>query len=142
MEERDIEIVISSELLSLELSRDFVAIPEAGGVVIFEGLVRNHTKGKEVIRLEFESYEKMAISELRKIVQAADLKFEIHRVSIQHRVGVCEIGDTPVIIAVSSSHRKAAFEACEFIIDQLKQTVPIWKKEFFIDGETWVTAHP
>lgn len=142
MEERDIQITISTQALGLDLSRDFVSVPEAGGVVIFEGLVRNHTQGKEVIRLEFESYEKMAISEMRKIVAAANLKFSIHRVSIQHRVGVCEIGDTPVIIAVSSSHRKAAFEACEFIIDQLKQTVPIWKKEFFIDGESWVSAHP
>lgn len=141
MEEK-IQILLSSSGLDVNLSRSFVSIPEAGGVVIFEGLVRNHTRGKEVLRLEFEAYESMAISELQKIAAEAFSRFDLHRISIQHRVGVLGVGELPVVIAVSASHRKSAFESCEYVIDRLKETVPIWKKEIFSDGEEWVSAHP
>lgn len=119
-----------------------VLTAEAGGTVVFIGTVRNKTQGKAVIRLEFEAYEKMALSEMRKIAQQAIDKFAVLKIAMHHAVGAVEIGGVAVVIAVSAPHRGAAFEACEYCIDTLKQTVPIWKKEVFEDGEVWVSAHP
>ncbi len=109
---------------------------------MFIGTVRNTTKGKAVVRLEFEAYESMALKEMQKIADKAHANWKLQRVLIHHRTGVLHIGEIPVIIDVSSAHRAAAFEACRFIIDTLKETVPIWKKEIFEDGEDWVAAHP
>ena len=109
---------------------------------MFIGTVRNVTKGKAVIRLEFESYEPMALAEMEKIVKQAFEKWPVQKALIHHRTGVLPVGEVPVIIAVSAAHRAAAFDACRYIIDTLKQTVPIWKKEIFEDGEVWVAAHP
>jgi molybdopterin synthase catalytic subunit len=116
--------------------------PESGGIDVFIGTVRNATKGKAVIRLEFEAYEPMALAEMEKIVKQAFEKWPVQKTLIHHRTGVLHIGEVPVIIAVSAAHRAAAFDACRYIIDTLKQTVPIWKKEVFEDGEVWVAAHP
>lgn len=113
-----------------------------GGTVLFVGTVRDNTKGREVIRLEFEAYEPMAISEMRKIAERAARQWPVKRIAIHHRVGNLGIGDIAVIIGVSTPHRGEAFAACQFAIDTLKQTVPIWKKEIFADGEVWVAAHP
>ena len=109
---------------------------------MFIGTVRDATKGKPVVRLEFEAYVPMALSEMRKLAEQATAKWPLHKVLLHHRTGVLPIGDVPVVIAVSAAHRAAAFEACRFLIDTLKQTVPIWKKEIFEDGEVWVAAHP
>lgn len=138
----NISILVSQEALSLEFCSNFVKTDESGGIVVFEGTVRNHTKNKEVLKLDFEAYEPMAQNEMLKIAERAAEKWPIHKIAIHHRHGSLGIGETPVIIAVSTSHRGAAFEACEFCIDELKLTVPIWKKEFFSDGEVWVAAHP
>ena len=119
-----------------------VSHPGAGGIVVFVGAVRNATKGKTVMRLEFEAYAPMALKEMRKIAEAARDRWNALGVVIHHRVGVLDIGELPVVIAVSTPHRQAAFEACQFCIDTLKETVPIWKKEVFADGEVWVAAHP
>ena len=116
--------------------------PESGGIDVFIGTIRNVTKGKKVIKLEFEAYEPMAIAEMEKIAKQAFEKWPVQKVLIHHRTGVLEVGEVPVLIAVSAAHRAAAFDACRFIIDTLKQTVPIWKKEIFEDGEVWVAAHP
>lgn len=113
-----------------------------GGIDIFIGTVRNQTKGKTVLRLEFEAYESMALKEMQQIALAARAKWDVQHIVIHHRTGVLEVGDVPVVIAVSAAHRAAAFEACRFIIDSLKESVPIWKKEVFSDGEVWVNAHP
>ena len=94
------------------------------------------------MRLGFEAYESMALKEMQKIADDAMAKWSLQRVLIHHRTGVLQVGEIPVIIAVSSAHRDAAFEACRYIIDTLKQTVPIFKKEIFEDGEEWVAAHP
>jgi molybdopterin synthase catalytic subunit len=115
---------------------------EAGGIDVFIGTVRNQTKGKKVVRLEFEAYASMAISEMHKIARRAQEKWPVKRIAIHHRVGTLAIGDIAVVIAVATPHRKASFEACQFAIDTLKETVPIWKKEIFEDGEVWVAAHP
>src|ERR1700709_2500094 len=117
-------------------------LPESGGIDVFIGTVRNATKGKKVLKLEFEAYEKMAMAEMEKIAKQAIEKWPVQKLLIHHRTGVLQVGDVPVIIAVSAAHRDAAFEACRYVIDTLKQTVPIWKKEIFEDGEVWVAAHP
>ena len=114
----------------------------AGGLVQFVGTVRNQTKGKRVLRLEFEAYAPMAISEMRKIAEQAVEKWPVLNISILHRVGVLEVGEIAVVITVACAHRGAAFAACAFAIDTLKESVPIWKKEIFEDGEVWVAAHP
>ena len=119
-----------------------VECPEAGAIDVFIGTTRNSTQSKKVLQLEFESHESMAIKEIQKIINIAFEKWSISKVAVSHRVGVVEIGQAAVVIAVSAPHRSAAFEACRYIIDTLKQTVPIWKKETFEDGEVWVAAHP
>ena len=136
------EIKISGKPLQIQSCIEWVMSPESGGINIFIGTVRNATKGKAVIRLEFEAYEKMALAEMGKIARQAGAKWPVQKLLIHHRTGVLAIGDVPVIIAVSAAHRAAAFDACRYVIDTLKQTVPIWKKEIFEDGEVWVSAHP
>ena len=136
------QIEISDAPLNVQACIDWVMSPDAGGIDVFIGTVRNATKGKAVVKLEFEAYNKMAISELEKIVAQAFNQWPLIKVLVHHRTGVLQVGDIPVIIAVSAAHRDAAFEACRYIIDTLKQTVPIWKKEIFEDGEVWVAAHP
>ena len=137
-----IDIQLLDTPLSLSDCLALVASPHAGGIVHFVGTVRDNTKGRQVIRLEFEAYAPMAISEMEKIAQRVKAKWPIEKIAIHHRIGNLGIGDIAVIIAVSTPHRKAAFEACQFAIDTLKETVPIWKKEIFADGEIWVAAHP
>lgn len=137
-----IDIKVLDTPLSEKACTDFVADDAAGGTTVFIGTVRNQTKGKKVVRLEFEAYVPMAEKEMRKIAEQVEEKWDALQIAIHHRVGVLEVGEVPVIIAVSTPHRKAAFEACEYAIDTLKETVPIWKKEVFEDGEVWVAAHP
>ena len=137
-----IDIQLLTTPISEQACLDFVKTDDSGGIVVFVGTVRNQTKGKSVVRLDFEAYEPMAISEMRKIAEQAIQQFSLKKMSIHHRVGSLEIGAIPVVIAASSAHRKAAFQACEFAIDTLKETVPIWKKEIFEDGEVWVSATP
>ncbi|TVZ56537.1 molybdopterin synthase subunit MoaE [Lutibacter sp. Hel_I_33_5] len=135
-------IKITSEKLDLQECYNFVRDDSCGGISAFLGTVRNDTKGKEVLQLDFSTYKPMAIKEMQKIADIALDKFDIKKIAIHHAEGMLQIGDIPVIITVSSKHRKAAFDACEFAIDTLKETVPIWKKEHFKDGEVWVNAHP
>jgi molybdopterin converting factor subunit 1 len=122
-----------------------VADPAAGAIVSFTGTTRQDNAGRKVLRLEYEAYEPMALSEMRKLASEAIAKWKIVRIAIAHRIGVVEIGETSVAIAVSAAHRGEAFEACRFAIDRLKEVVPIWKKEHFEGGEVWIgcqTSHP
>ncbi|WP_374949322.1 molybdenum cofactor biosynthesis protein MoaE [Mucilaginibacter sp.] len=136
------QIEIHSEALDIQACINWVMSPDSGGIDVFIGTVRNATKGKTVIKLDFEAYEPMAIKEMNKIAEQAFEMWPLKKVLVHHRTGSLQIGEVPVVIAVSAAHRDAAFEACRYIIDTLKQTVPIWKKEFFEDGEVWVAAHP
>lgn len=111
---------------------------ECGAIVTLDGFVREWTRGKQTDYLIYEAYEPMASSEMHKIIVAAHAKFEISHVGIVHRLGKLEIGATSVVIAVAAPHRRPAFEACEWLIKELKRTVPIWKKEFFSDGSAWI----
>ncbi len=114
-----------------------VRAAEDGAVVTFDGCVRNHSHGRRTLYLDYEAYESMALAKMRDIAVEIHAKFAIHCAAIAHRLGRLQIGETSVFIAVSSSHRAAAFDACRFAIDTLKRTVPIWKKEYFEDGAVW-----
>lgn len=137
-----IDVQLLSEPLSVEYCRQYVMSPDAGALTDFVGIVRRHTRGKKVLRLDFEAYEPLALFEMRQIAEQAIAQFGVLRIGIHHRIGSLGIGETAVVIAVSAAHRKEAFAACQFCIDTLKKTVPIWKKEIFEDGEVWVAAHP
>ena len=138
----NIDIKISVDPLQIQSCIDWVMSPECGGINVFIGSVRNVTKRKKVLRLEFEAYQSMAISEMNKIAEDVLKKWPVQKILIHHRTGILQTGEVPVIIAVAAAHRDAAFDACRYTIDTLKQTVPIWKKEVFEDGEIWVAAHP
>ena len=108
-----------------------------GAVVLFEGIVRNNTRGRHTLYLQYECYEEMALKQMEGLAEGAIEDFKVREVSIVHRVGRLEIGETSVLIVVASAHRGPAFEACRWVIDTLKRTVPIWKKEYFEDGAVW-----
>ena len=120
-----------------EIARRIVPF-ECGATVTLDGYVRKFTKGRETLYLVYEAYEPMALKEMEKLIAQAHEQFEIANVGIAHRLGKLEIGETSVVISVASPHRRAAFEACEWLIKELKRTVPIWKKEVYADGEIWV----
>lgn len=111
--------------------------PEDGAVVVFEGIVRNHLGGRRTLYLEYQAYEPMAARKMEEIGQEARSRYAMDRIGIIHRLGRLEIGETSVAIIVTAAHRRAAFEACHYAIDRLKQVVPIWKKEYFEDGAIW-----
>ena len=136
------QIHITDQPLNIEQVIELVAAPSLGGINVFLGAVRNQTKGKKVVRLEYEAYEPMALSEMNKIAGQVKEKWSNATIAIHHRVGILKTGEAAVVIAVATPHRADAFAACQYAIDTLKQTVPIWKKEVFEDGEEWVSAHP
>jgi molybdopterin converting factor subunit 1 len=115
---------------------------EDGATVVFQGVVRNQTRGRNTLYLDYEAYEEMALEQLESLADQALQRFQIRDVAIVHRLGRLEIGETSVLIAVVSAHRAAAFEACRWLIDTLKRTVPIWKKEYFEDGAVWADGEP
>ena len=115
-----------------------VLVPEAGGIDLFLGTTRNHSKWKKVVRLEYEAYTPMALKLLGEIEGEIRNRWSIHKISMVHRIGVVPVMEASVAIAVSAAHRKEAFESCRYAIDELKKRVPIWKKEIFEDGEVWV----
>jgi len=116
--------------------------PEDGAIVIFDGIVRNHSRNRRTVYLEYESYETMALGKLRELAAEAVQRFAIRNLAVVHRLGHLEIGESSVLIAVFSAHRAAAFDACRWVIDTLKRTVPIWKKEFFEDSAVWADGEP
>lgn len=110
---------------------------EAGAVLVFEGVTRNHHDGREVVRLEYEAYPEMANRELRALVEEAKRRWPEVRAAIAHRLGIVPLGEASVVIGVSAPHRDEAYQASRFLIDTLKATVPIWKKEIYVDGSVW-----
>jgi molybdopterin synthase catalytic subunit len=117
-----------------------VVLPECGATVTLDGFAREWTKGKRTKYLVYEAYDGMALAEMQRLGEEAHKRFDIAHLGIVHRTGKLEIGETSVVISASAPHRKAAFEACEWAIRELKRTVPIWKKEVYADGEEWVLA--
>ncbi len=116
--------------------------PEDGAAVVFEGVVRNQTRGRKTLYLDYEAYEEMALQQMESLAAEALRQFQIRDVALVHRLGRLEIGETSVLIIVASAHRAAAFDACRWLIDTLKRTVPIWKKEYFEDGAVWADGEP
>ncbi len=135
---------ITTKELDLDLLKKSLENEAAGACVFFEGWVRNHNDGRSVDKLEYECYEALAKNEGAVIIEEAKKKFAIHEASCIHRYGSMEIGDLAIWCGVSSSHRKAAFEACDYIIDQVKLRVPVWKKEFYTGSSdhVWVRQEP
>jgi molybdopterin synthase catalytic subunit len=129
---------VTNQSIDLNELVRFVIDPEAGAVATFIGTTRNNNEGRKVIGLDYEAYPEMAEKELRRIGEDAKRNWPICRMAITHRLGPVQIGEASVIIAVSSAHRDAAFAACRFAIEEIKKTVPIWKKEVFEGGEVWI----
>ncbi|HJX01484.1 MAG TPA: molybdenum cofactor biosynthesis protein MoaE [Terriglobales bacterium] len=115
---------------------------EDGAVVVFEGIVRNYTRNRQTLFLDYEAYEGMALSQMNALAEKVLANYKVREIAIIHRLGRLEIGETSVLIVVASAHRAAAFDACRFAIDTLKRTVPIWKKEHFTDGVVWADGEP
>jgi molybdopterin synthase catalytic subunit len=128
---------IDAEKLIAEAKRG-----EDGAVVVFDGIVRNNTRGRATLYLDYEAYEEMALKQMRRLAAEARERFGVRQVTMVHRLGRLGIGETSVLIVVASAHRAQAFEACRWAIDTLKQTVPIWKKETFADGAVWAAGEP
>jgi molybdopterin synthase catalytic subunit len=132
----DCYLLTRSPIPTADLVRQQKA-PEDGAVVVFEGIVRNNSRGRRTLHLEYEAYEPMALRKMEEIGGEARQRFEIDHIGMIHRLGRLEIGETSVAIIVTAAHRRAAFGACQFAIDRLKEIVPIWKKEYFEDGSVW-----
>jgi molybdopterin converting factor subunit 1 len=115
---------------------------EDGAAVVFEGVVRYQTRGRKTLYLDYEAYEEMALQQMDGLAEQALKQFQVRDVALVHRLGRLEIGETSVLIVVASAHRAAAFDACRWLIDTLKRTVPIWKKEYFEDGAVWADGEP
>jgi molybdopterin synthase catalytic subunit len=120
----------------------FLRSPLSGGEVLFTGVVRSSSAGRSVVHLDFEAYEPMVLAEFHRMADEAENRWSLHAVAIHHRTGVVAPGEVAVMCGVSAAHRKEAFEACIWLMDELKRRVPVWKKEVFENGEEWVTPHP
>lgn len=131
---------ISDKPIVLDTILNEITTPESGGINIFIGTVRNHSAGKGVVRLEYSAYVPMAEKLMNGIEKEMRKKWNLHNVVLVHRIGRLEIGDIAVVTVVSSAHRNEAFVACRYAIDRIKEVVPIWKKEFFLDGAIWVAG--
>jgi molybdopterin synthase catalytic subunit len=136
------EIRIAREPIDAAAIKSRLQRPSDGALVIFDGVVRDNSRGRRTLYLDYEAYESMALQQMQSLAAEARQRFLIRAASIVHRLGKLQIGDTSVLIAVASAHRAAAFDACHWIVDTLKKTVPIWKKEYFEDGAVWADGEP
>jgi molybdopterin synthase catalytic subunit len=136
------EVIIVRDPIDTQAVVTRLKHPADGATVVFDGIVRDNTRGRHTLYLEYEAYEAMALKQMRFLAAESRTRFGVRAVSIVHRLGRLEIGETSVLIVVASAHRGVAFEACRWIIDTLKKTVPIWKKEYFDDGAVWADGEP
>jgi molybdopterin synthase catalytic subunit len=113
-----------------------------GAMCLFDGIVRNNTRGRETLYLDYEAYREMALEQMRGLAAEAVARFGVRDVALLHRLGRLQVGETSVLVVVASAHRGQAFEACRWLIDTLKKQVPIWKRETFVDGAEWVDGEP
>ena len=135
-------VAIVRQAIDATALMDAMKIGADGAVCVFDGIVRDNTRGRRTLHLDYEAYEGMALEQMRGLAAEAVAKFPVREVAIQHRLGRLVIGETSVLIVVASAHRGAAFDACRWVIDTLKKTVPIWKKEQFEDGAVWADGEP
>jgi len=134
--------VIVREKIDIQAWLEKIKQPADGAAVIFEGVVRDNTRGRSTLYLDYEAYEPMALKQMEGLIEQAQRSFPIREAAIVHRLGRLEIGETSVLVVVASAHRAAAFDACRWLIDTLKRTVPIWKKEYFEGGAVWADGEP
>ena len=139
---RTVHASIVRERIDSQAILERIKRPEDGAAVLFDGVVRNNTRGRKTLYLDYEAYEDMALQQMEGLAAEAIEKFHVRDVTMVHRLGRLEIGETSVLIVVASAHRGPAFEACRWLIDTLKRTVPIWKKEYFVDGAVWADGEP
>jgi molybdopterin synthase catalytic subunit len=130
------------EIIDTEALVEGIKRPEDGAVAVFEGIVRNHSRGRPTLHLDYDAYEEMALKQMEILAAQALSQFQVRDLALVHRLGRIEIGETSVLIVVASAHRAAALDACRWLIDTLKRTVPIWKKENFADGAVWADGEP
>ncbi len=140
--EPQVRAAIVREPIDTQAIVELIKRPEDGALACFAGMVRNHSRGRRTLYLEYEAYEGMALRQMEALAGQALAQFEVRDVRIVHRLGRLEIGETSVLIVVASAHRAAAFEAGRWLIDTLKRRVPIWKKEHFVDGAVWADGEP
>jgi molybdopterin synthase catalytic subunit len=133
--------IIDAVIPSAEIVAEMKAGPD-GAVCVFDGIVRDNTRGRKTLYLDYEAYREMALEQMRGLSGEAVTKFGVRDVALVHRLGRLMVGETSVLVVVASAHRGAAFEACRWLIDTLKKTVPIWKKEQFVDGASWADGEP
>jgi molybdopterin synthase catalytic subunit len=133
--------ILNQVLPSAEVIDQIKAGPD-GAVCVFDGIVRNNTRGRETLYLDYEAYREMALAQMNQLAAQAVERFGVRDVALLHRLGRLRVGETSVLIVVASAHRGAAFEACRWLIDTLKKQVPIWKKETFVDGAVWADGEP
>ena len=132
--------LITKQILQPPTIKKLVATPSSGAIVIFEGVVRNLHEGRRVLRLEYEAYDTMALKQLELVGEEILSQFvnrKVHKIAIHHRIGMLEIGDISLLVAISATHRADAFEAANLAVDRIKETVPIWKKEYGLNGTIW-----
>lgn len=134
--------IVTRHRIDTQKASDSLKAGEDGATLVFEGVVRNQTRGRKTLYLDYEAYEAMALQQMESLAQEALENYKIRDVALIHRLGRLEIGETSVLVAVASAHRAAAFEACRWLIDTLKRKVPIWKKEYFEDGAVWADGEP
>jgi molybdopterin synthase catalytic subunit len=141
-EEPPVFIALTREAIDAEKLVAAAKRGEDGAVVVFDGIVRDNTRGRKTLYLDYEAYEEMALKQMNELAGQARERFGVRHVTVVHRLGRLDIGETSVLIVVASAHRGAAFEACRWVIDTLKKTVPIWKRETFVDGAAWADGEP
>ena len=142
LESSPMVIALTREVIDTEKLIAAAKRGEDGAVVVFDGIVRNNTRGRRTLYLDYEAYEEMALKQMNDLAEQALSKYAVRHVTIVHRLGHLEIGESSVLVIVASAHRGAAFDANRWVIDTLKQTVPIWKKETFVDGSVWAPGEP
>ena len=135
-------VEITDEVIPAEEIVAEIKAGEDGAVCVFDGIVRNNTRGRKTLYLDYEAYREMALEKMRGLADEAVERFGVREVALVHRLGRLMVGETSVLIVVASAHRGAAFDACRWLIDTLKKTVPIWKKEQFVDGAIWADGEP
>ena len=135
-------IAIVGEPIGAEVIVRAVKAGSDGAVCVFDGIVRDNTRGRRTLYLDYEAYREMALAQMHRLADEAVAKFGVREVALVHRLGRLQVGETSVLIAVASAHRAAAFDACRWLIDTLKKTVPIWKRETFADGAVWADGEP
>ena len=133
---------LTRERIATYALMDDIRRPSDGALAFFDGIVRDHTRSRRTLHLDYEAYEEMAVVKLRELAEEAKSRFGVRAVTVVHRLGRLEIGETSVLILVASAHRAAALDACRWLIDTLKRTVPIWKQETFEDGVVWADGEP